>query len=475
MHTQRTRFFRTGSLMQLVVLGFVLVVAPLGVLIYQATDSMVILSRLGREHASEALEFFSRSQQLKGLSEDLVRSAKQYVVVRKPEIEQRYKDQLVEYKDLLRLHTFLIDNRNIRTLFELLEELEQQPLNKNTSEKLLQIVPLTQILYEDTQEKLVQRLESLNAKAEQQQNLLWLQAGLLIALSSILMLFFSVRITQPVHQLMRRIKALGHGKPHTVGAPVFNGPKEFIDLNHQLEWLETHLQMLEQEKQAFLRHMSHELKTPLTTLREGTDLLAEELAGPLTESQREILELMQQNSLSLQSLIEQLLDYNRLQRSEDHKLQSQPIIPIIDESLAAHQLLLKQKEITVSLPSADIEWPIDRGLLSRVLSNLISNAAVYGYQSGELDISLEHYDSNLLIEIGNTGPLIPESDFEHLFEPFYQGVNKREGSVKGSGIGLSIARESTRALGGTLILNKNSEGYVSFLITLPEQDSQNDE
>ncbi|MCV6610952.1 MAG: HAMP domain-containing histidine kinase [Amphritea sp.] len=459
--------------MQLVVLGFVLVVAPLGVLIYQATDSMVTLSRQGREHASEALEFFSRSQQLKGLSEDLVRSAKQYVVVKKPEIEQRYKDQLVEYKDLLRLHTFLIDNSNIRSLFELLEDLEQQPLNQKTSEKLLQIVPLTQILYEDTQEKLVQRLESLNAKAEQQQNLLWLQAGLLIALSSILMLFFSVRITQPVHQLMRRIKALGHGQSNFSAA--FNGPKEFIDLNHQLEWLETHLQMLEQEKQAFLRHMSHELKTPLTTLREGTDLLAEELAGPLTDSQREILDLMQQNSLSLQSLIEQLLDYNRLQRSGEHKLQTQPIIPIIDESLAAHQLLIKQKEIVVSLPAADVEWPVDQGLLSRVLSNLISNAAVYSYPSGELNISVETNGHNLLIEIGNTGPLIPESDLEQLFEPFYQGYNKRQGSIKGSGIGLSIARESTRALGGNLTLHKNTEGYVSFLITLPEQDSETDD
>lgn len=463
---------RTRSLMQLVVLAFVLVVAPLGILIYQATDSMVTLSRQGREHAREALEFFSRSQQLRGLSEDLVRSAKQYVVVRQPEIETRYRAQLEEYKALLQLHTFLIDNSNINTLFTLIETLEQQPLDQLTSEQLLQLVPLTQLLYDDTQEKLVQRLESLNAKAEQHQNLLWLQAGLLITLSAILMLFFSIRITQPVKQLMRRIQALGQGDAHH-SRPF--GPKEFIQLYHQLDWLETHLQMLEQEKQAFLRHMSHELKTPLTTLREGTDLLAEELAGPLTDSQREILELMQQNSLSLQSLIEQLLDYNRLQRSGEHRLQTQPIIPIIDESLMAHQLLLRQKEISVNLPAEDVEWPVDHGLLSRVLSNLISNAAVYGYPSGELNISVVTTGQSLLIEIGNTGPLIPDADLEQLFEPFYQGYNKREGSVKGSGIGLSIARESTRALGGSLTLHKNREGYVSFLITLPEQDADTDD
>ena len=453
--------------MQLVVLAFVLVVAPLGVLIYQATDSMVTLSQQGRDHAGEALDFFSRSQKLRSLSEDMVRSSKQYVVVQQPEIEERYRAQLQEYKSLLQLHTFLIETENIKAILQLISELELQPLDKLSSDTVTHLVPMTQVLYEDTQKKLVQRLESLNAKAEQQQNLLWLQAGLLITLSTILILFFSIRITQPVKQLMMRIQALGHGQLDM--GETFNGPKEFLELNQQLEWLETHLQMLEQEKQAFLRHMSHELKTPLTTLREGTDLLAEELAGPLTESQREIISLMQQNSFSLQALIEQLLDYNRLQHAGDHELQTQPIIPIISESLASHQLLLKQKHIAVSLPEESCEWSVDAGLLMRALSNLISNAAVYGYQRGELNIALLTQDSDLTIEIGNTGPVIPESDLDRLFDPFYQGVNQRQGSVKGSGIGLSIAREAIKAMGGSLVLHNNKDGYVSFLITLPRQ------
>ncbi|RTE66386.1 sensor histidine kinase [Amphritea opalescens] len=453
--------------MQLVVLAFFLVVAPLGVLIYQATDSMVTLSRQGREHAKEALDFFSRSQHLRELSGDLVRSARQYDVLKKADIEERFRSQLAEYKQLLQLHSFLIDSSNIETIFALIAELEATPLNNEADAKVSALVPLTQTLYADTRKKLDQRLESLNAKAEEQQNLLWLQAGLLITLSTILILFFSIRITRPVKQLMLRIKALGHGQLDM--SKPFKGPKEFLALNQQLEWLETHLQLLEQEKQAFLRHMSHELKTPLTTLREGTDLLAEELAGPLTHDQKEIITLMQDNSISLQSLIEQLLDYNRLQHAGEHDLQTQPILPIIQESLASHQLLLKQKQIQVTLPKQDHPWLIDKELLQRTLSNLISNASVYGSENGLLKISLTVQDSCLRIEVGNTGPEIPDSDLAQLFDPFFQGVNKRQGSVKGSGIGLSIARESIKAMGGNLELHSNQDGFVSFMISIPNQ------
>lgn len=459
--------------MQLVVLAFFLVVAPLGVLIYQATDSMVTLSRQGREHAKEALDFFSRSQHLRELSGDLVRSARQYEVLHKAEIQDRFRSQLAEYKALLQLHSFLIDSNNIETIFSLISELENSPLDKTASEKVSKLVPLTQTLYDDTRKKLDQRLEFLNAKAEEQQNLLWLQAGLLITLSTILILFFSFRITRPVKQLMLRIKALGHGQLD-MSVP-FKGPKEFLALNEQLEWLETHLQLLEQEKQAFLRHMSHELKTPLTTLREGTDLLAEELAGPLTHNQKEIITLMQENSLSLQSLIEQLLDYNRLQHGGEHELQTRPILPIIKESLGSHQLLLKQKQIQVTLPKQDSEWEVDKALLQRALSNLISNASVYGSEKGLLKITLMTQDSHLKIEIGNTGPEVPETDLAQLFDPFYQGVNKRQGSVKGSGIGLSIARESIKVMGGSLELHCNQDGFVSFMISIPNQGPTTDE
>jgi len=446
---------------------------PLGVLIYQATDSMVTLSRLGREHAQQALEFLGRGQQLRSLSEDLVRSSRQYVVVQKPEILDRFNNQLEQFSELLQVHAFLIDSKTITELLQLTQSLKQQKPNKKSVDQVIDLVALTTTLYDDTRKRLEQRLESLNARAQHQQNLLWLQAGLLILMSSVLILFFSIRITTPVKHLQKRIQALGYGQKSL--SIHFSGPREFIALNHQLDWLEEHLQLLEQEKQAFLRHMSHELKTPLTTLREGTDLLAEELAGPLNDSQQEILQLMQQNGLALQSLIEQLLDYNRLQHSGEPEYSISSIGPIIKEALASHQLLLQQKEISVSIPQNEVECRVDKGLLLRTLSNLVSNAAVYGDQAGTLTIDIVNRKEFILIEVSNTGPTIPAEDLDKLFDPFYQGQNRRQGSIKGSGIGLSIAREAVRAQNGDLILNKNNSGVVSFIITLPKKEAETDD
>ena len=153
----------------------------------------------------------------------------------------------------------------------------------------------------------------------------------------------------------------------------------------------------------------------------------------------------------------------------------QPVLPVIRESLASHQLLLRQKQIQVTLPRQDAAWEIDKGLLQRVLSNLISNASGYGSENGLLKITLAVEDATLKIEVGNTGPEIPQSDLEQLFDPFYQGVNKRQGSVKGSGIGLSIAREAIKTMGGNLELSKNQDGFVSFIINIPSQGHATDE
>ncbi len=164
-----------------------------------------------------------------------------------------------------------------------------------------------------------------------------------------------------------------------------------------------------------------------------------------------------------------MLDYNRLKHGDEHELHTQPVLPIIKESLASHKLLLKQKQIQVTLPKQDCPGRVNKALLQRALSNLISNASVYGCEKGLLKITLASQDSQLKIEIGNTGPEIPDSDLAQLFDPFYQGVNKRQGSVKGSGIGLSIARESIKVMGGHLELHSNKDGFVSFMISIPNQ------
>ncbi len=462
----RTHRWRASSLRQLILLAFLLVVTPLGILLLQASNQLVEQARQGREQARLSLDISQRNLQLDVLAEDILRSARQFAIVQRSEIRTRQQEQIGHYRNLLDIQSFLLEgNAVIPALQDTLSLIEQAVDGEIGVPLLEQLALSTSELITESNHQLEQRLTELDRQARATQKALWLLAAILIALSALMMLFFSLRISRPVSQLIARIKALGHG--HQRSDTPLRGPRELVDLNAQLDWLEDHLSELEEEKQRFLRHISHELKTPLSTLREGSDLMAEEVAGPLTDNQREIIELIQRNSFELQTLIEQLLDYNRLQQPSVLSIRRTSLDSCLDAALQPHRLLLEQKRIRLQRPEKDAYWPTDRPMLHRILSNLISNAIYYGDEEGKLSVRYQVQDDQMHIDIGNIGPTIPMGEIEQIFQPFFQGKNRRKGPLKGSGIGLSVAHDAANALNATLSLAHNTNHQVVFRIMLP--------
>ncbi len=461
-----THRWRAGSLRQLILLAFLLVVTPLGILLIQASNELVEQARQAREEARLSLDISQRNLQLDVLAEDILRSARQYAILQRSEIRVRQQEQIGDYRDQLDIQSFLLnDNPVIPKLHDTLRLIEKAQEGEIGLPLLEQLVLLTGELIDESNRQLEQRLADLDNQARNTQQALWLLAAILIALSAVLMLYFSLHISRPVSLLISRIRALGHGQQQD-NTPL-RGPRELVDLNAQLDWLGDHLNELEEEKQRFLRHISHELKTPLTTLREGSDLMAEEVAGPLTDNQREIIELIQRNSFELQTLIEQLLDYNRLQQPGPLDIRNVSLDSCLNAALHPHKLLLEQKHIKLQRPTKDAHWPTDRAMLHRILSNLISNAIYYGDEQGELSVCYQIQGGQMHIDIGNIGPTIPPGEIEQIFKPFFQGENRRRGPLKGSGIGLSVAQDAAVALGASLTLAQNSNHKVVFRITLP--------
>lgn len=464
--------WHTHSLRQLVLLAFFLAAIPLAVLVYQSGNALVTQSAQARLLAREMLESSQRNEQLRILAEDVIRAARQYDIVNRAELHQRLQQKLTEYANLLpaaeaRPGTVQRDNAIDLLLAELHQQADLEQPPRFTDGRLDQLMDRTRQLIHASDVNFNQRLQQLEQRVQQEQLRTGWLAVLLIATSTALILFFSARINRPVQQLIGHIRAIGEGERQP--QPELHGPVELAQVNTQLNWLAQRLESLEQDKVRFLRHVSHELKTPLTTLREGADLLAEELAGPLNSNQREIILLLQQNSLTLQELIEQLLDYNRLQHPGRLQLEKVVLPALLERIMRPFKLQIEQKQLQLEMSFECDSWCTDAQMLQRVLSNLISNAVHYADQQGTLSILVCRMDQSLQFTVCNTGPLIPDEDIPMLFEPFYQGKNRRRGPLKGSGIGLSIAAQACRALGGRLELSQNAEARVAFSLTLPPE------
>lgn len=207
----------------------------------------------------------------------------------------------------------------------------------------------------------------------------------------------------------------------------FKGPRELRSLAQRIVWLSERLAWLESQRHEFLRHISHELKTPLASMREGTELLADGVAGPLTSDQKEVVAILDQSSRHLQLLIEQLLDYNRKLADGPSEHENVELEELVDMVVAAHSLPARAKMIRTEVKlEAEICWA-EPTLLMRVLDNLYSNAVHYGKESGNIWIRSRQVGQRVQIDVANTGSAIPQAERTMIFEPFSRESPEKRG------------------------------------------------
>jgi two-component system, NtrC family, sensor histidine kinase GlrK len=291
---------------------------------------------------------------------------------------------------------------------------------------------------------------------------------LLIALVPFVILLafgFSILIARPIRQIDEVIRAMGNGNLSNSVRIV--GPQDLQQLGDRLDWMRLRLLEIEEQKSTFLQHVSHELKTPLTSIREGANLLSEGIAGALTANQEEIVRILATNSIQLQKRIEDLLNFSALQSEKvvllKQKIALRPLLELVvhDQSLA-----IANKKLRIELSCPDIAMTCDEQKFRTIVDNLLSNAIKYSPPGGLIRIRAERTDRDLKLDVIDFGPGIDNLDKEKIFEAFYQGRRAPQSHIRGTGLGLSIAREYTLAHGGTIELTEQNEG-TCFRITLP--------
>jgi two-component system sensor histidine kinase GlrK len=253
------------------------------------------------------------------------------------------------------------------------------------------------------------------------------------------------------------IRRLGAGQ---LRVPVaVTGPQDLEQLGERLEWMRRELLDLEEQKNRFLRQVSHELKTPLTALREGAELLSEEAVGKLTAEQREIAEILRHNSVELQKLIEDLLSFGASQfRKVTVDLEPVEIRSVVERVTADQRLAARARSLTLDIAAEDVLLPADPEKLRVALDNLVSNAIKFSPEGGRIRIGAHLDGDTLELDVIDQGPGIPPGDRTRIFDPFYQGLRAGAGPVRGTGIGLSVVKEYVFAHGGSVEVMDSREG-----------------
>lgn len=463
------------SVLHLVLIGFAVVLAPLVLAIYNGVRSLETLAEQSRTTVIAVVQATRSSQAVLEALSNMERTARQYELLGDPgflklfnehhKALQRALEPLAEVLPEAGANTALLPlQERAAQVAERLAAIKPGRADDAISQGFEDLTRQAQQLVSASSHLVDAKVESMQDTAAARQKEILNRSIILAPATAVLVAMFTFLIAKPIRQLDQIIRGIGDGR--LTGPVEVHGPADLRAVGTRLEWLRTRLAELEAEKQKFLRHMSHELKTPLAGLREGSDLLAEEIPGPLTESQREVVAILQSNSRELQKLIENLLDYNVIHAGNLHPSDFD-IRELVQSVVAAHKLTANSKRLRIELQGEPGLLRADRGKLRTAIDNLVGNAVNFSPEGGSISISWQHMDESFLMHVRDEGPGIAPEEREHIFMPFYQGSALRSGPVKGSGIGLSVARECITAHGGHLDLLDSVGSGACFRIQFP--------
>lgn len=250
----------------------------------------------------------------------------------------------------------------------------------------------------------------------------------------------------------------------------------------------TKLKEMDQMKTDFVSHVSHNLKTPLTVIREANDLLLKKIAGPISETQRKLLNITREETLRLTMMINDLLDISQLEAGlMRYNFQYYFIQDIIRKSTDEIRFLAESKHIHIQWrKGGDIpKVLLDREKIAQVMDNLLSNAIKFTSSGGRIAITVDEVDSKtapqslaehnrlnnvrsfVQVSISDTGIGIPVECHKTIFDKFQQVSNKGKGGMKGTGLGLSIVKHIILDHGGDIWVESTRGEGSTFHFTLP--------
>jgi PAS domain S-box-containing protein len=244
--------------------------------------------------------------------------------------------------------------------------------------------------------------------------------------------------------------------------------QKVIDNTRRLAEVET----LSRAKSQFLASMSHELRTPLNAIGGYTELIEMGLGGTVSEQQREYLGRIRGSQQHLLRIINDLLNYSRI---ESGKLtyEKEPVsLPSVIETVTGMiEPQTATKGLALSVPrSADQVVAIgDRLKIEQIVLNLLSNAVKFTPAGGRVTVRCHDGDQQVTLTVADTGPGIPTDRLDDIFEPFVQLGRSLSSGHEGAGLGLAISRDLARAMDGDVTVQSTPGKGATFTLSLPKR------
>lgn len=380
--------------------------------------------------------------------------------------ERSQKQHVALVRDLHQLYAQLFHQQADGT-----PKLLSSSVQQDEQQKVLfnEITRTLQEMAEQSEQLLKGKMEKSDMLAQSAMGQTLVILGFLVILGTGAALLLTKRITCPIKELRKATTALSYG--------AFDYPLK-IRSNDEIGILTTafirmseKLKETDRLKENFISNITHELKTPLTSLTEAAQLILEKVAGPITEKQAKLLVIIGKDAKRLLRLVNDLLELSRM-RAGMLTLQMEPwdLGGLAREAVESLNLMAIRKGLQLKLEMEHVPDPflIDGNRIYQVLTNLISNALKFTAPGGKVSVSIRDRSMDeMQVSVVDTGVGISREDQQRIFDRFYQLETRPPGKVEGSGLGLSIARHIIMAHGGKIWVESEPQLGSAFFFTIP--------
>jgi signal transduction histidine kinase len=296
----------------------------------------------------------------------------------------------------------------------------------------------------------------------------WIAAAAALLVALVCGLLLRRSITNPLRALSTGTQSVAEGQfDHRLR---LEWSDEFRQVASAFNTMTARLGELDRMKREFVSNVSHDLKSPLASLRETTSLLLDEVPGPLRDSQRRVLVLQRESADRLGVMIAKLLDLSRIEAGLP--LQREPIdLKAFLENAVQHaQVAGRERAVRVHLTQNVVTSTVihaDADRLRQLVDNLLENAVKFSPRDAVVSVDAVVDGSRLTLSVADRGPGVDDQEAERIFDRFYQTAAGRAVTGRGTGLGLTICREVVHAHRGRIAVWPRESGGSVFVVELP--------